>query len=55
MNHEHQPDPHERDLTMSDEDAQASGPEDESVCGEEDPGSALEDLVTRKDNAKNKV
>lgn len=45
---------HERERTMTDEDAEASVPEDESVCGEEDPGAALEDFVTQRENKKRK-
>ncbi|NMH58923.1 hypothetical protein [Alteromonas ponticola] len=30
---------------LSDQDAEASSPEDSSVCGEEDPGVALEEMV----------
>ncbi|QJR82640.1 hypothetical protein CA267_018730 [Alteromonas pelagimontana] len=41
---------HERDITLNDDDAEAGGAE-ESVCGEEDPGVALEDLVTHRDEA----
>lgn len=35
----------DRDLTLSEEDAEASGPADQSVVGEEDPGAALEFFV----------
>ena len=35
----------ERDLTLSEEEAEASGPADQSVAGEEDPGAALEFFV----------
>ena len=35
----------ERKPSMSHKDAEAASPEDSSVCGEEDPGSALESLV----------
>ena len=33
---------------LSHSDAEAASPEDSSVCGEEDPGSALESLVDDK-------
>lgn len=45
---------HERQHTMTEENAEASVPEDESVCGEEDPGAALEDFVTQRENEKSK-
>ena len=34
-----------RQPPLSHKDAEAASPEDSSVCGEEDPGSALESLV----------
>lgn len=34
-----------RQPPLSHRDAEAASPEDSSVCGEEDPGSALESLV----------
>jgi hypothetical protein len=40
----------EKDLVLSHEDAEAASPEYESVCGEEDPGAALETLVTKKED-----
>lgn len=41
----------QRDITLSEEEAKASSPSDESVCGEEDPGAGLEFLV-KPDNLK---
>lgn len=35
----------QRDITLSEEEAIASSPANESVCGEEDPGAGLEYLV----------
>ncbi|MCW8107399.1 hypothetical protein OPS25_02640 [Alteromonas ponticola] len=37
--------PEEEHDILSDQDAEASSPEDSSVCGEEDPGVALEEMV----------
>lgn len=37
-----------RDVTLSDEDAEAGAPADSSVAGEEDPGAGLEFLVKRE-------
>ncbi|HEY9043311.1 MAG TPA: hypothetical protein VIN66_14110 [Rheinheimera sp.] len=37
-----------RQPPLSHRDAEAASPEDSSVCGEEDPGSALESLVDDK-------
>lgn len=37
--------PSGRDFTLSESDAAAGAPADESVCGEEDPGVGLEFLV----------
>ncbi|MCW8093002.1 hypothetical protein [Alteromonas sp. ASW11-130] len=37
--------PEEEHDILSDKDAEASSPEDSSVCGEEDPGVALEEMV----------
>lgn len=45
MNKPDKPVPHKRDITLPDDEAEASGPADESVLGEEDPGVALEELV----------
>lgn len=42
----------EKDLVLSHSDAEAASPEDEPVCGEEDPGAALETLVTKKESEK---
>ena len=42
---EAQADQHHRDLTLSHKDAQAGGPDDISIGGEEDPGVGLESLV----------
>jgi len=39
------PEPHNRDMTLSHKDAQAGGPGDISIGGEEDPGVGLESLV----------
>lgn len=39
------PDEHARDLILSHQDAQAGGPDDISIGGEEDPGVGLESLV----------
>lgn len=41
----------EKDLVLSHKDAEAASPADEAVCGEEDPGVALETLVN-KDEAR---
>ncbi len=42
----------EKDLVLSHNDAEAASPEDAPVCGEEDPGAALETLVTKKESEK---
>lgn len=39
----------ERDLVLTHAEARAGSPEDVAACGEEDPGSGLEFLVTRDD------
>lgn len=44
----------DRDLNLSEEDARAGGPADESVVGEEDPGAGLEFLVKPDRKAKDK-
>lgn len=44
----------QRDLNLSEEDAKAGGPADESVLGEEDPGAGLEFLVKPDRDAKDK-
>lgn len=36
-----------RDYTLSEADAKAGGPADQSVAGEEDPGAGLEFLIKR--------
>ncbi|MBU1311595.1 MAG: hypothetical protein KKE30_18900 [Gammaproteobacteria bacterium] len=41
----HKVDQSKHQLPLSHKDAEAASPEDSSVCGEEDPGSALESLV----------
>lgn len=41
---------HNRDITLEHNDATAASPFDGSVAGEEDPGSALEELVERDKN-----
>ena len=38
---------HEKDMVLTPKEAEAASPDDFSVCGEEDPGGALEDLVER--------
>lgn len=38
---------HEKDTILTHKEAEAASPDDFSVCGEEDPGVALEDLVER--------
>ena len=38
---------HEKDAVLTRKEAEAAGPDDLSVCGEEDPGVALEDLVEK--------
>lgn len=42
----------QRDLTLTEEEAKAGAPSDESVTGEEDPGVGLEFLVKRKQPPK---
>jgi hypothetical protein len=42
--------PHERDLVLTHHEAEAGGPMDVAACGEEDPGAALESLVTRDEH-----
>src|SRR5690606_7859974 len=37
----------DRDLVLTHREAEAGGPPDGAACGEEDPGSGLEFLVTR--------
>lgn len=44
----------ERKEKMKDEDAEASAPEQSSIAGEEDPGAALEDWVTRDERTRRK-
>lgn len=39
----------ERDLVLTPREARAGSPADIAACGEEDPGSGLEFLVTRDD------
>lgn len=39
----------ERDLILTHHEAEAGGPMDVAACGEEDPGAALESLVTREE------
>lgn len=41
---------HNREITLEDSEAEAACPFEESVAGEEDPGSALEELVERDKN-----
>ncbi|HEX5792404.1 MAG TPA: hypothetical protein VFY01_03960 [Rheinheimera sp.] len=41
----HPVDKAEHHSPLSHKDAEAASPEDSSVCGEEDPGSALESMV----------
>ena len=43
--HDAEANPHHRDLKLSHKDAQAGGPDDISIGGEEDPGVGLESLV----------
>lgn len=38
----------DRDLVLSHDEAEAGSPPDGAACGEEDPGSGLEFLVTRR-------
>lgn len=38
----------ERDMLLSHREAEAGSPADVAACGEEDPGSGLEFLVTRE-------
>lgn len=40
----------EKRQRISHEDAESGSPDDESVAGEEDPGSALEDIVQERKN-----
>ena len=40
----------EKDLVLSHQDAVAASPDYESVCGEEDPGVALEMLVNKDEH-----
>ena len=42
--------PYERDLVLTHHEAEAGGPLDVAACGEEDPGAALESLVTREEH-----
>lgn len=42
-----QPGAGNRDMVLSHREAEAGSPADIAACGEEDPGSALESLVTR--------
>ena len=44
-NHSHT---HHRDFKLSHQDAQAGSSDYESILGEEDPGSALESLVSER-------
>lgn len=46
--------PHQRDLTLQEDEAEAGGAFEGSVAGEEDPGSALEDLVEQHRQPSNK-
>lgn len=39
---------------LKDEDAKSGAPEESSIAGEEDPGSALEDWVTRDERTRRK-
>lgn len=39
----------DRDLILSHDEAEAAVPLGAAACGEEDPGAALESLVTRED------
>lgn len=39
----------DRDLVLTHSEAEAGSPADMATCGEEDPGSGLESLVTRGD------
>ena len=36
----------EKDMVLTHKEAEAASPDDYAVCGEEDPGEALEGLVT---------
>ena len=45
---------HDREITLEDRDAEAASPFEDSVAGEEDPGSALEELVEWDKNATKK-
>jgi len=39
-----------RDIVLTHLEAEAAGPMDIAACGEEDPGAALESLVSRDDD-----
>lgn len=42
----------QRDLTLTEREAEAGAPPDESITGEEDPGVGLEFLVKRREPKK---
>lgn len=39
---------------LKDQDAESGAPEESSIAGEEDPGAALEDWVTRDERTRRK-